>query len=126
MLRRKDLYRNHYEKRNKYKQQWGIGNLAYDNVDLSIRTFFSNENMTKQTSEIEDWKQVFDKAWERMFGEIFTEESLMMTGSDWKQAIELLLQDEKKKWINDLRKWTKGKEVTKDKLREYLNKEEGV
>lgn len=87
--------------------------------------------MKKQTSEIEEilLKRILYIG--NKIPECFTTDKRhkqLYLGYPDKLVKELksFLQDEKKKWVSDLRKWTKGKQVTKDKLREYLNKEEEV
>jgi len=39
----------------------------------------------------------------------------------WKW-IEKALQQQREEMIRDMKNWTKGKKITKDKVREYLNK----
>lgn len=53
-------------------------------------------------------------------GRIMVKDSPMKNTFTMDEVV-LLVLSEKKKWINDLRRWMKGKPVTKDKVREYLN-----
>jgi len=60
--------------------------------------------MKKQTSEIEGWRSEFKKAWKNVFGNVLTNEALIETNNYFMKGVENILQDEKKKWKEEVMK----------------------
>ena len=66
------------------------------------------------------------KGWDKKY----TKELNNFTFDQWwkegrkelKEFIEFLLQQQREEIIRDMKNWTKGKRITKDKVREYLSK----
>jgi len=49
-------------------------------------------------------------------------DSLGMGYEKYIKKIENLLKQQRKEIIRDMKNWTKGRKITKDRVREYLNK----
>lgn len=45
----------------------------------------------------------------------------LASATDWKEAVEIIKKQTRESVIEEIRRWTKGKDVTKDKLRNHLN-----
>jgi len=81
------------------------------------------ENSDKTCSHCEQkpigWEETFKKFYDN--NEVGGSSRWLVTPSTVRIFISNLLSSQKQELIHDIRKWTKGKIVTKDKLKEYLN-----